>query len=263
MLFDEAPAPQSRTCTRCGEAKPPTEFYVKDRRTGRLFSWCKPCHTARTSALQRAKYAENPEAHRAAVKAYREANLEAVKARKKAAYHADVEASRAKDRARAAKPERRATKAAYRLARSDHRKAYNARYRAEHADEIRASNARYRERLGAAYWARIAAWARKNRERFRAIQARAKHRRRAREKASPATLTAAEWREIQRLQRYRCALCRKRFGPKRRATRDHIIPVSRGGGLTFGNVQAACRECNSKKHRRTIDARGLLPGFAG
>jgi 5-methylcytosine-specific restriction endonuclease McrA len=34
------------------------------------------------------------------------------------------------------------------------------------------------------------------------------------------------------------------------ATQDHIIPVSRGGGLTFENIQALCKSCNSSKNAK-------------
>jgi hypothetical protein len=37
-----------KICTKCDESKPESEYFVKDRRAGRLFSWCKACErTAR------------------------------------------------------------------------------------------------------------------------------------------------------------------------------------------------------------------------
>jgi 5-methylcytosine-specific restriction endonuclease McrA len=39
----------------------------------------------------------------------------------------------------------------------------------------------------------------------------------------------------------------KTFTKKRFPTRDHIVPCSKGGGLTFENVQALCHSCNSTK----------------
>ncbi|MCM3655854.1 HNH endonuclease [Agromyces mediolanus] len=46
------------------------------------------------------------------------------------------------------------------------------------------------------------------------------------------------------LQRYgyRCAYCRD-YGD----TLDHVVPRSRGGGHSWGNVVVACRRCNHKK----------------
>jgi 5-methylcytosine-specific restriction endonuclease McrA len=37
---------------------------------------------------------------------------------------------------------------------------------------------------------------------------------------------------------------------------DHIIPVSKGGGLTRTNVQLLCPYCNHSKHDKTIDYLG-------
>jgi 5-methylcytosine-specific restriction endonuclease McrA len=34
---------------------------------------------------------------------------------------------------------------------------------------------------------------------------------------------------------------------------DHIVPMSRGGGHTYGNVQLLCRACNNAKGARTMD----------
>ena len=73
------------------------------------------------------------------------------------------------------------------------------------------------------------------------------HRRRALMKNAEATLTTEQWNVILVQQKNRCAKCKKRFTKKNPPTVDHIIPVSKGGGLIFGNVQALCLSCNSKK----------------
>lgn len=36
------------------------------------------------------------------------------------------------------------------------------------------------------------------------------------------------------------------------ATMDHLIPVSRGGRSTRGNVVPACKECNTVKRDHTV-----------
>lgn len=35
--------------------------------------------------------------------------------------------------------------------------------------------------------------------------------------------------------------------PNRRATAEHLLPVSRGGGNTIHNVVAACKGCNNER----------------
>ncbi len=71
----------------------------------------------------------------------------------------------------------------------------------------------------------------------------------------PATLTAEEWELILRLQNFRCAKCKSIFGLFEPAHRDHIIPASKGGGLTLQNVQALCIRCNGGKRDKDTDYR--------
>jgi 5-methylcytosine-specific restriction endonuclease McrA len=47
-----------------------------------------------------------------------------------------------------------------------------------------------------------------------------------------------------------CAYCGERFMP-RKLSRDHVIPVSRGGPNTWKNVVTACIPCNTHKDNRT------------
>jgi len=75
------------------------------------------------------------------------------------------------------------------------------------------------------------------------------HKRLTQKKNTEATLTEEQWYRILEMQHYRCnnQNCGKRFTKKRPPTIDHIIPLSKGGGLTFENVQALCGRCNSSK----------------
>jgi 5-methylcytosine-specific restriction enzyme A len=43
-----------------------------------------------------------------------------------------------------------------------------------------------------------------------------------------------------------CHYCKRSTLPKE-LTMDHIVPVSRGGRSTKGNVVPACKECNNNK----------------
>lgn len=79
-----------------------------------------------------------------------------------------------------------------------------------------------------------------NSERYKAAQTR----RRAREKALPATLTAEQWLAILAAYQYRCAYCNDK--PKR-LSQDHVIPISKGGGTIPSNIVPACISCNSRK----------------
>jgi len=40
-------------------------------------------------------------------------------------------------------------------------------------------------------------------------------------------------------------------------TVDHVIPRSRGGGETWGNMVASCARCNNRKGDKTVEDAGL------
>jgi hypothetical protein len=91
----------NKVCTRCHEPKAIEDFYVKEKTTGRRFSWCKECHCKGTGAylkenrakfrdLEREHYAQNVEKERAEgrekSRRRRESNPEQVKAYKSTWY---------------------------------------------------------------------------------------------------------------------------------------------------------------------------------
>lgn len=55
-------------------------------------------------------------------------------------------------------------------------------------------------------------------------------------------------KEIKKLYNQPCAAC----GVEDNQSMDHIIPLSRGGSHSIGNLMTLCRSCNSSKHARTI-----------
>jgi 5-methylcytosine-specific restriction endonuclease McrA len=66
-----------------------------------------------------------------------------------------------------------------------------------------------------------------------------RERRRARE------LRESQWWK-RRLAKGICHYCDRSFPPKN-LTMDHIVPISRGGKSTKGNVVPCCKECNNAK----------------
>jgi len=62
------------------------------------------------------------------------------------------------------------------------------------------------------------------------------------------TLTAAEWREIKKLQKGKCYWCQK----KAKLTQDHVIPLAKGGPHTKENVVGACLHCNTSKQDKIL-----------
>ena len=55
--------------------------------------------------------------------------------------------------------------------------------------------------------------------------------------------------QLFRRDRHTCAYCGGEFNFLR-LTRDHLLPVSRGGRDVWMNVVAACRRCNQRKENR-------------
>lgn len=76
------------------------------------------------------------------------------------------------------------------------------------------------------------------------------HRRRMLEFNSVCDLTLDQWVSILVSQENKCNICGRTFDDRLRPEKDHIIPISKGGGLTYNNVQALCKSCNSSKSNR-------------
>jgi 5-methylcytosine-specific restriction endonuclease McrA len=66
-----------------------------------------------------------------------------------------------------------------------------------------------------------------------------------RERAKARELRESQWWK-RRLSKGVCHYCGRHVAP-RELTMDHIVPVSRGGKTTKGNVVACCRGCNTAK----------------
>ena len=62
-------------------------------------------------------------------------------------------------------------------------------------------------------------------------------------------LTASQWNEIKKTYQYACVYCGCKDRP---LTRDHVIPISRGGHHTKENIVPACQPCNTRKGAKLI-----------
>lgn len=115
---------------------------------------------------------------------------------------------------------------------------------ADNRESSRAISRRWREANREQQAAIMRAYYAGNREVF----ARLRHVRRLREGADASQVTARDWRRL--IARYdgRCAYC----GEVAPLTRDHIVPLSRGGRHSIGNLIPACRRCNGSKGARLL-----------
>jgi 5-methylcytosine-specific restriction endonuclease McrA len=73
-----------------------------------------------------------------------------------------------------------------------------------------------------------------------------KARRYARERNAKGTHSLQQWKELKIKHNNKCAIC----GLEKSLTKDHIIPLSKGGSDYIENIQPLCRNCNSKKYNK-------------
>lgn len=66
--------------------------------------------------------------------------------------------------------------------------------------------------------------------------------------------------ELFRRDAYMCMYCGSQLG-EHQLTRDHVIPLSKGGRDRWSNVVSACRSCNTRKGCRTPE-RASMPLLA-
>ena len=63
-------------------------------------------------------------------------------------------------------------------------------------------------------------------------------------------ITAYQWRICQYLFDYKCFYCGT---SNEKLTQDHVIPLSRGGMHLITNILPACKSCNCRKNKLTLD----------
>lgn len=83
----------------------------------------------------------------------------------------------------------------------------------------------------------------------RLVRERARISRRASMSSIIKTLSIEDWRNILNEYNFACAYCSRTDLP---LTKDHVIPLSRGGHHTKENVVPACKPCNSRKGAKLI-----------
>lgn len=78
---------------------------------------------------------------------------------------------------------------------------------------------------------------------------RARHRAAARRSVPGNGLTGSQWTALVHRFGDGCAYCGARAG---KLTQDHVVPISRGGHNTEGNIVPACAPCNREKADRFV-----------
>lgn len=68
----------------------------------------------------------------------------------------------------------------------------------------------------------------------------------SRVRGAEGSYTLQEWQEVKEKFNFCCALCGKNESEVK-LTRDHIIPITKGGSNYISNIQPLCGPCNSHK----------------
>ncbi len=89
-------------------------------------------------------------------------------------------------------------------------------------------------------------WCKKNPDKIRLYNQKAKHRRRMLLENQP-DVDMIKWKETLVLFDYKCLYCRSEA-----RTLDHVIPVTRGGTNHHTNCVPACKRCNSSKGNKDL-----------
>lgn len=206
-------------CRVCKQRKPLREFHrKKDAKLGSQ-SICKEC------CLHRAKkyYLDNKEQIDARTKKY---NFE----------HKEQRAEYTRR---------------YRLEHKEEEKARFKKYREEHKEQIAKQQRDYCLKHKKQIAERNKQWWQT--KRGHSLGTTYNHRRRARKaEVEGDGVSPEEFERIIQGQGGKCNMCGKRFCKSRRATMDHIIPLSKGGPHISSNIQALCGSCNSEKHAKIM-----------
>lgn len=237
---------EMRVCTKCHEAKPVSEFYIKDKHTGRRMSRCKACFNAQTLARYHANKVLKPVEPEPTEKVCTQCGqLKPV--------------TEFNWKHQATGKRKSACRACTRTQVGE--------YNAAHREQRLAKGREYYAANRAAILARQKAWYESNPDQVRAIHHKYKtnnrdtvnaatHRRRSTIASADGSYTAAEWRDLKAHYGHHCLMC-GRQEPAIRLTVDHVIPPALGGTNRIDNIQPLCKSCNSKKHRGIVDLRPL------
>jgi 5-methylcytosine-specific restriction endonuclease McrA len=206
-----------KQCSKCGEWKIESEFYLRSK-TGKRLPSCKECERERVHRY----YVEHPGKKAESDRRWRDEHPEEAreKNRRYRAEHLDEERER-RGRYQAKHPEKKTE--------------CQRRYRARHSEELREASRRYHAE--------------------RPVETRAyHHRRRALEASAPGTHTAADIRiqisaQTDKKGVVRCWWCGCDIGDAYHI--DHRVPLSKGGSNAPDNLVIACPTCNLSKSDKT------------
>lgn len=121
------------------------------------------------------------------------------------------------------------------------------RYALRHPERVRAQARKKYEKRRDYYVGKAKEYYRVDPERFFSWA----HGRRVKER-SRGNYTTAQWNDLIQMTGRRCLCCGE---SEVKLTRDHVVPIARGGDNTIANIQPLCFRCNRRKGLQIIDYR--------
>jgi len=215
---------ESKTCTVCQESLSFDNYSKSTASKNGFKAQCKKCLVKKSSEYN----AVNSEKRKLYAKDYRANNAEKIQL--------------GKEKCRQAKPEQyAATKKRYYLSHKQEVLAYDKKWTQANSDKVRITRRDYQRRNPEKAFLIAKQWAKDNPELRRASTSK----RRASKRLNGVKLVTKK--ELLRLYASPCAYCGI---PSKHI--DHVIPISKGGSHSIGNLVGACAPCNLSKGSKLI-----------
>lgn len=151
----------------------------------------------------------------------------------------------------------------YYLSNKEKRLSQSSKWKAENKDKVKANKlkwisahrkeeaervSKWRENNKETAQAGIKRWREENPDRLREMKRLSAHTRRARKKDVGGKLSTGITEKLFKLQRGRCACCKRSLGKNFQL--DHKIPIVLGGANEDWNIQLLRKQCNNKKNSK-------------
>ena len=216
---------ETRECTICHLPKPVSNFTINKALKSGLSSFCKSCASER----RKKNYDKNRSKILELKKGTRERTKEQRRTYQQSFYYGNLERERTRSKD-------------WRDKNPNKVKKYNKEYRETNPDKIKQLTTDYRKNNLEKVKKVKSDWRKNNPE---AVQ---KHRMTRRARKAQNGVYKVFNKELDKLMQASCVSC----GSTDQITIDHIIPVSKGGQHSIGNLQSLCKSCNSSKGTKTM-----------
>jgi hypothetical protein len=217
----------SKSCNKCGQEKPHSDFCLRKKSKDGLNWWCKSC----SADYLRLWKLLNAEKKREANKKWREENPDKVKESAAKWYAKNSQKSLAYTKLwyESNKEKALATRAAWRAANKERAMVATKAWQAKNRDKVRAA---------------VKKWQQLNPDAVKSIS----QNRRARKMQTAGKLSPNLSKKLFALQKGKCACCKKPLGDDYHM--DHIMPLALGGTNTDDNIQLLRAKCNNQKYKK-------------